>query len=635
MRLTGLTPAEFTLLFSGAALLAVLFYLLSFRRRMAVVAADPLWRRVVGKRRTPFRKLLALLGQLLILFLLVLALGDPRISPEGMQPPVAVAAVVDTSASMGALEPEGTRLEQARRVIEAVAEEMGPRDRLMLMALNDGCRPQTPFTTDIERIRAALAELEPSAMPENPDRGLLFAASALGGAGLPADARRRILLISDRFHPLSAESIPENTELWQVAVGASSENLAVTALDVHRRGGAARGHEVFVEVTNYGLRDQRARLSIHTPASLLGEERIGVPAGQSVSRTYFLEPVEGERLMATLTAGRGSAAADGFSIDDRAFARIAMREDRKVVLVTENNLFLSKALALNPSISLVTVSPRRVGPRVLQGALAAVFDGVCPATDLPAAYFNPPPGSGCPFSVGDPVEFPALLPLRGDHPVTDGVTLVDVRIQRAHRLVPVAGDTELLSDAEGPLVIARRDNGRKLLGVGFDVAESDLPLRVAFPLMMHNILDWFIGEEAGPGLQGSSVGGLVEIPDWVDPSRGVTGPQGGLFMPRRIGGRWLFRPRSPGFYTAGTGPHRWLTPVNFHRIDESTIAGDRRPGPGRIHWNRATPQQRAALSEGFDPVEHAAPEAQWPTVLLAVAWLLLFDWIFFCFRILF
>ena len=53
MRLFGLTPTEFTLLFCAAALLAVIIYLLAFRKRTVVVAADPIWRKIVGKRRTP------------------------------------------------------------------------------------------------------------------------------------------------------------------------------------------------------------------------------------------------------------------------------------------------------------------------------------------------------------------------------------------------------------------------------------------------------------------------------------------------------------------------------------------------------------------------------------------------------
>ena len=72
MRFVGLSATEFTLLFSSAAFLAVVFYLISFRRRTAVLAAEPIWRLVLGRRRTPFRKLLALLVQILVLFLLSL-----------------------------------------------------------------------------------------------------------------------------------------------------------------------------------------------------------------------------------------------------------------------------------------------------------------------------------------------------------------------------------------------------------------------------------------------------------------------------------------------------------------------------------------------------------------------------------
>jgi hypothetical protein len=252
---------------------------------------------------------------------------------------------------------------------------------------------------------------------------------------------------------------------------------------------------------------------------------------------------------------------------------------------------------------------------------------------------NPPAQQGCPFSLGARVENPALLPLRGDHPVTEGVTLVDMRIQEAHRLVPQAGDVELLSDREGPLILARSTNGRKLLGLGFDVTRSDLPLRIAFPIMLHNVLKWFLGEAGDDGVAEASVGGLIGLPAWIGPATRVTGPGDVEVHPRRIGDQWLFRPRTPGYYEARAGKNRFLVPVNYHLEGESDIVGDRRTGPDRLRWSDPEGAEpggaHAAVVAGFDKTEHRDPPVQWPLLLLGAAWLLLFDWIFFCFRILF
>jgi hypothetical protein len=419
----------------------------------------------------------------------------------------------------------------------------------------------------------------------------------------------------------------------QVAVGESTENLAVTAFDVRPRGGAARGNEVFLEMANYGVRSRKARLSIHTKDALLGEEAVEIPASGTVTRSYFLQPIKTDRLMATITSVRGQGPADGLVVDDRAYALTPERSGRRVVLVTSGNLYLEKALGLNPSVQLKVVSPSRFRPNVLAGAQVVFFDGICPPAPIHAVYFNPSGESGCPFAYDQEVEFPALLPLRGDHPITRGITLIDVQIQQACRLLPEPGDVELLSDEGGPLVIARDNNSVRLLGIGFDVSKSDLPLRVAFPILLHNVLDWFLGEAAIGGFNDLSVGDLVELPSWVDPQGGIEGPAGERVAPVKIGDKLLHRPRLPGFYSAQVGKNRWAAPVNFHLENESTLKGDRQETSDRVRWRTGKPP--SVVVAGFDQAEYPEPPLQWPLILLAVAWLLLFDWIFFSFKILF
>ena len=634
MRFVGLSATEFTLLFTSAAFLALVFYLISFRRRTAVLAAEPIWRLVLGRRRTPFRKLLALLVQILVLFLLSLVLADPRLHATDAQPPVAQLMVVDVSASMGALEDDQTRLELAVELVSRVAEAMGPRDRMMLVAMDDGCRPLTAWVDKGEQIQRALKNLETGAVAEDFEGALRFAYVALHSEAIEEDAERRVVVISDRFHqaPVGEASFP----VQQVVVGEPGDNLAVTAFELRRRGGAARGSEVFVEVTNYGKSSRKVRLNIHTASELLGEDLISVPGRGSQARSYFLKPIADDRVMATITGTSGKGLADRFQLDDRAFALVPRRESRSVLLVTEGNLFIEKALQLDPTIDVRVVKPAAFAPDRLAGHQAVVFDGVCTAVDVPAIFFDPKPGPACPFTMGETVEFPSLQPLRGDHPVTESLSLIDVQIQLAHRLIPTADDVELLADGGGPLVLARESGPVKQLAFGFDVARSDLPLRIAFPMMIHNCLVWFLGAGVDMGAQEYVVGGLARLPDWVAASSQIRDPRGHQVAPLTLGGRALLKLRWPGFYEVSDRGQGFSVPANFQLTEESGLAGDRAKGPARELWaGRAADELPSALLAGFDKDIPPEPPLQWPLVLLAAAWLLLFDWVFFCFRILF
>ncbi len=626
MRFFGLSATEFSLLFALGALVLVVLYLFSSRRRTMVVAADPIWRRALGRRRTPFRKLLSLLLQIMIVLIFSLALADPRPIGPGSGRPMALALVVDTSAGMAARESDGTRLERARRLVRSIVRSSGSGDRLALFAMGDSCRQLTAFTGGHE-VLAGLSELKPVPVAEDARAAMSFASAALAAACDPAACLLRIVFISDHFHDLDG--------VVQLALGEAGSNLELAALDVRPRGGAARGSEVFVEVKNHGPRSLRARMRIHTQKIVLGDEPIEVGAGGSFSRVYILKPLKSERLLATLTAVGSDGRADAFSLDDRAYARLPRRVGRKILLVTDGNIFLEKALSLDPSVWLDVVKPAAFKPASLGSFDAAFFDGICPASPVSAAYFNIPAAAptDCPFATAGEVDFPRLMPLRGDHPLTDGITLIDMQIGRARRLVPESKDMEILRDESGPLMIAREKEGhggkQRFLAAGFDLAKSDLPLRVAFPLLLHNCLDWFLGPlnedlQLDPG-----VGEPILFP--LRPL--IRDPRGDFLSAQRSGQGWFVVPRLAGFYTLGRGKSEKLLAVNFRISQESDLMGDRRPGPGRIRWRHGDPPR--ALVAGLGNGAPAEPGLQWPALLLGVAWLLLFDWLFFCLRMLY
>jgi len=46
------------------------------------------------------------------------------------------------------------------------------------------------------------------------------------------------------------------------------------------------------------------------------------------------------------------------------------------------------------------------------------------------------------------------------------------------------------------VIAARREGSRKIVAFGFSLGSTDLTMRVAFPLLLVNALDWFAGDDA-------------------------------------------------------------------------------------------------------------------------------------------
>jgi hypothetical protein len=61
---------------------------------------------------------------------------------------------------------------------------------------------------------------------------------------------------------------------------------------------------------------------------------------------------------------------------------------------------------------------------------------------------------------------------------------------------PGRGDVVLASYVRDPIIAARRDGARKIVAFGFSLGGTDLTLRVAFPLLLVNALDWFAGDDS-------------------------------------------------------------------------------------------------------------------------------------------
>ena len=130
---------------------------------------------------------------------------------------------------------------------------------------------------------------------------------------------------------------------------------------------------------------------------------------------------------------------------------------------------------------------------------AVVFDGVTPA-EMPKAnaLYLDPRGPGSPVKVKEALKSPGFDRLDRRHPALRFTALDDVNIAAGHRLEPGEGDKVLgaSNDGAAPILVAGSRGGYKFVAVGFDVRDSDLPLRPAWPLFVLDCIDWFDDEDA-------------------------------------------------------------------------------------------------------------------------------------------
>jgi uncharacterized membrane protein len=479
---TFLQPWAFLLL--GLSVPLLLLYFLKVRRQQRRVSSTMFWTPVYRDQQASalFQRLQLdplLLLQLLALILLAAALARPSVTLQGKGAERLI-LVMDTSASMKARDVSPSRFREAQFRAASLISEAGRGAEFMV--IEAGTQPviRMPFTRDRDRARSAVYQLEARDQPNHLSEAIRTALALVPAV----DPRVRLQVVTDgAFDPAQVREFPDPRVRW-ASVGAGSRNVGITQFAVRKSYYAAFDYQAFLSVTNFS--DERQSF----PLVLTVDDR------QITTQTITLDPNVKRNVVVPFTLqGSGVVKAsvevqDDLDADNVVHAVIPEPRKLRVLLVSAGNLFLEKALRTDPQVVLETRTPGEY-----QGGMAG-FDAVVLDSTSPQrigsgrfVLVNSTPGDVPIESLGT-MENPVILDWVRNHPVMRFVDLSKVAVEEALRVRPLAAGKTLLESVGGPLVFLLEEPQRKAVFVGFDLFKTDLPLRVAFPLILANSLRW-------------------------------------------------------------------------------------------------------------------------------------------------
>ena len=176
---------------------------------------------------------------------------------------------------------------------------------------------------------------------------------------------------------------------------------------------------------------------------------------------------------------------------------------------------------------------------------------------MPAAnaLYLDPRGPGSPVKVDRGAQAAGVRRLDRKHPAIRFTALDEVNIAAAHRLQPEDGDKVLgaSNDGAAPILVAGTRAGYKFVALGFDVRDSDLPLRPAWPLFVVDCIDWF-GDEDARYLSGFRTGEVWRIPVPASVGQATVRLPDGTAQPVAVHeGRAVMLGERSGFYRLAYG----------------------------------------------------------------------------------
>jgi Ca-activated chloride channel homolog len=485
-----LTPLA--LLLSLLAAPIILMYMLRLRRRELLVSSTLLWQKLLRDREAnaPWQKLrrnLLLFLQLLILALLVLALTRPFI-PVPTVVSGSVVVLLDGSASMQATDVELDRFTAAKSEILILINNLGGLDRMTIIQVDQTPHVLASATNDRAVLRRALDMAQPGTAS-----GDWAAAFALATGAAQGFRDARIVIVSDGGLPAGLPPLPAETVY--LPIGQSGENLAISALATRERvpvaessgeGSPAGGPQLFASVSNNGQIDRQALLSLSLDGALYDSRRITIPAGSSSNLTWQLP--EGT---AVIEARLSENEQDYLALDNVARAVHEGGAANRALLVTSGNLFLERIFSVLPGIELFRSSPENLATgETASGFDLYIFDGIVLPDPLPTAdmLIINPPASNALFQVTGVFSTTTLTRL-SESPLLQYVEWPAVNVMEA-KMVTAPWAQTIIGAEGGPLLLAGEAQGQRIAILTFDLHHSDLPLRIAFPILMANITDW-------------------------------------------------------------------------------------------------------------------------------------------------
>jgi archaellum component FlaG (FlaF/FlaG flagellin family) len=339
-------------------------------------------------------------------------------------------------------------------------------------------------TTDQRELRSAINNISLSTSVSSD----LSQALALASALVSREEQSEVAIISDG-NVIIPDDIEVPATVRYFPIGRSQNNTAISALALQP---GTAGQTLFVQATNY---DENApaerRLDVFLDGSLFNAYDLALEPGGERSIVAEVPP------QVSVVEARLSGD-DALALDNQAWAVSSLGETTRVRLVSPGNRFLETALTLLPSIDVTTVPTATARFEETAAQIpVTILDGVVPRTLPPGnLLFIAPPRSTEFFSVTGTLDFPSIRPAPGDDSLLRNVSLSELSVLEAVRIVPGTWARVVVDSDGAPLLVAGERNGRRVVVLAFDLHLSDLPLQVAFPLLLSNMIN-FLAPESG------------------------------------------------------------------------------------------------------------------------------------------
>ena len=486
----------------AAVPVVIILYLLKPKGKDYRISSNLLWERLVKNQqsRTFLEKFIhniLMYLQLLILLLLILALMSPYLrSREESRENVVL--VLDTSGSMQHDAGEGRmRIEEA---IRQARDLIASSEDTAFSVVTSDCRGVNLLAVGVKdksRLYAVLEQITCCDGPGDLQSAESVVETLLGADEETGEASAEVIVFTDGSGAEEAAGYAEFFDARIMVMGGAVSNVANNFLsysDASEVSDAVREEEAGQEqgravicassLTNYSDGDAQVEISLYEGKELLEIRQLTIGSGET-SLCFFREFVwQGEPLRSEISSVKfdGRSDSDSLAADNVAYAVPDRESEMEAVLIGEGNTYLEKAYQAAAGMPLTKVkseSQLQDGSQALR-IYDAGTDGLW-QEEASALVF----GAG-----GETGTAERVLLTVSDCDLTAGLSSFTIGVNETKVYEIPQWGTGFLWAGEQCAGYYGEHDGVKSVVVGFDIRESDFPLKAEFPIFISNALQY-------------------------------------------------------------------------------------------------------------------------------------------------
>ena len=487
---------------------------------------------------------LPLLLQILIVILAALALARPSWTYLGLKKGDMI-LVIDTSASMKTRSGSGTRFDQARKKILELIDQRIQGQKILIVEAGAKAIVKDGFLKNSNQARIIVKKLQPSDAAVNLEPALYLALSFVDPAKMDV-----VYLITDGAGGDLAKLIKNHPDIRPIIISGGEHNAGITKFEFRQQIDRSDRYEFMLEVKNFSLFPLQSSIRLSIDNVILFDNPVTFEARE---KKLLVFPYMG------LISGIAKAALeidDDLTVDNQAYLSLNAAKNVWILLVSKGNYFLEKLLAAYPNFrvnSVKEIIPSSWPKQAARHDIVIVDRMDFPETGKGNFLLIDSYSPSIPVIKTGKVRLPEILNWKRESPLTANVNLSGLIIEESKKLRADKRAQPLIESSQTGLMYSFAEGGLRAVLFGFDFSRSDLPLKVAFPVIMSNIFNWLNPHKLEFSISQTQAGKPFDI---------YLKPQTDVFYTRAPQEKWQRR-------EAKVNPYRYR---NTHKVGVYTIA---------------------------------------------------------------